>query len=185
MQLNVQYKCTQYVFNIKDEPPTFFQSLYEYNVEGTGIKCTSYFATTVAVGPGKAGILIQYFVNVYKSLQAPSLSLCVCLSLSLPVCACQSLSLSLSLCLTSRKQVPLETELRLKVPSDRLCVWCSVLCPHHAMESMDVVFIILINVKMPTIGGIFTFVSRINSVLSWLEHEVEHKISFINSRPGL
>ena len=32
----------------------------------------------------------------------------------------------------------------------------------------DVVFIMLINVKMPTIVGILTFMSRINFVLSWL-----------------
>ena len=31
---------------------------------------------------------------------------------------------------------------------------------------LDVVFIMLINVKMPTIVGILTFVSRINFVLS-------------------
>ena len=32
------------------------------------------------------------------------------------------------------------------------------------------VFILLINVKMPTIVDILTFVSRINFVLSWVEH---------------
>ena len=37
----------------------------------------------------------------------------------------------------------------------------------------------LINVKMPTIVGILTFMSRINFVLSWLEHEK----SFITSGP--
>ena len=35
----------------------------------------------------------------------------------------------------------------------------------------DVVFIMLINVKMPTIVGILTFISRINFVLSRVEHE--------------
>ena len=39
--------------------------------------------------------------------------------------------------------------------------------------------IVLINVKMPTIVGILTFMSRINFVLSWVEHEK----SFITSRP--
>ena len=57
--------------------------------------------------------------------------------------------------------------------------------PHHAGESMDVAFIMLINVKMPIIGGILTFMSRINSVPGRLKHEVEHEISFIHSRPGL
>ena len=33
------------------------------------------------------------------------------------------------------------------------------------------VFILLINVKMPTIVGILTFMSRINFVLSRVEHE--------------
>ena len=43
----------------------------------------------------------------------------------------------------------------------------------------DVVFIMLINVKLPTIVGILTFMSRINIVLS----PVEHEKSFITSRP--
>ena len=43
----------------------------------------------------------------------------------------------------------------------------------------DVVFIMLMNVKMPTIAGILTFTSRINFVLS----SVEHEKSFIISRP--
>ena len=38
----------------------------------------------------------------------------------------------------------------------------------------------LINVKMPTIVGILTFMSKINFVLSCVEHEK----SFITSRPG-
>ena len=45
----------------------------------------------------------------------------------------------------------------------------------------DVVFIILINVKMPTIVGILTFMTRINFVLN----KVEHKKSFITSVPGV
>ena len=40
-------------------------------------------------------------------------------------------------------------------------------------------FILLINVKMPTNVGILTFMSRINFVLS----RVEHDKSFINSEP--
>ena len=40
-----------------------------------------------------------------------------------------------------------------------------------ALSLSDVVFIILINVKMPTIVGFLTFISRINFVLSWVEYE--------------
>ena len=36
-----------------------------------------------------------------------------------------------------------------------------------ALILSDVVFIMLINVKMPTIVGILTFISKINFVLSW------------------
>ena len=50
----------------------------------------------------------------------------------------------------------------------------------HAFSLSDVVFIMLINVKIPTIVGILTFTSRINFVLSWFEHEK----SFITSVPG-
>ena len=39
-----------------------------------------------------------------------------------------------------------------------------------ALSLSDVVFIMLINVKMPTIVGILTFMSRINFLLSWVEH---------------
>ena len=35
----------------------------------------------------------------------------------------------------------------------------------------DIVFIMLINVKMPTIVGILTFMSRIKFMLSRVEHE--------------
>ena len=48
-----------------------------------------------------------------------------------------------------------------------------------ALSLWDDVFIMLINVKMPTIVGILTFMSRINFVLSW----VEHVVSFITSGP--
>ena len=40
-----------------------------------------------------------------------------------------------------------------------------------ALSLEDVVFIMLIIVKMPTIVGILTFMSRLNFVLSWFEHE--------------
>ena len=40
-----------------------------------------------------------------------------------------------------------------------------------ALSLSDVVFIMLINVKMPTIVGILTFMSRINFLLSYVEHE--------------
>ena len=47
-----------------------------------------------------------------------------------------------------------------------------------ALNFLEIVFILLINVKMPTIVGILTFMSRINFVLSWVEHEK----SFITSQ---
>ena len=40
-----------------------------------------------------------------------------------------------------------------------------------ALSISDVVFIMLINVKMPTIVSILTFMSRINIVLSCVEYE--------------
>ena len=46
-----------------------------------------------------------------------------------------------------------------------------------SLSLSGVVFIMLINVKMPTIVGILTFMSRINFVLSW----VKHGKSFITS----
>ena len=49
-----------------------------------------------------------------------------------------------------------------------------------ALNPSDIVFILLINIKMPTIVGISTFMSRINDMLSW----IEHKKSFINSGPN-
>ena len=49
-----------------------------------------------------------------------------------------------------------------------------------ALRLSDVVFIKLINVEIPTIVGILTFMSKINFVLSWIEHEK----SFITLRPG-
>ena len=42
-------------------------------------------------------------------------------------------------------------------------------------------FILLINVKMPTVVGILTFMSRIKFMLSLVEHEK----SFITPGPGL
>ena len=39
------------------------------------------------------------------------------------------------------------------------------------LKLLDVVFILLINVKMPTIVGILTFMSRINFMLKSFEHE--------------
>ena len=50
-----------------------------------------------------------------------------------------------------------------------------------AFSLLDVVFVMLGNVKMPTIVGILTFMSRINFVLS----SVEHEIYFITSEPGM
>ena len=48
-----------------------------------------------------------------------------------------------------------------------------------AFKLSDVVFIMLINDKLPTIVGILTFMGMINFMLSWVEHE---KI-FITSGP--
>ena len=39
------------------------------------------------------------------------------------------------------------------------------------LKLSDVVIILLINVKMPTIVGISTFISRINLMLIWVENE--------------
>ena len=52
-----------------------------------------------------------------------------------------------------------------------------------ALSFSDVVFIMLINVKMPTIVGILTFMSRINFVLSRVEHEKFYNLGtwFISS----
>ena len=50
-----------------------------------------------------------------------------------------------------------------------------------ALSLSDTVFIMLTNVKMPTIVGILTFMSRINFVLS----QVEHEFFFITSGPDL
>ena len=50
----------------------------------------------------------------------------------------------------------------------------------HALKLADFVFILLINVKMPSIVWILTFISMINLILSC----VEHKKVFITSRPG-
>ena len=49
-----------------------------------------------------------------------------------------------------------------------------------AVYFSDGVFILLINVKMPTVVGIFTVMSRLNFKPSWDEHEK----SFITSRSG-
>ena len=49
-----------------------------------------------------------------------------------------------------------------------------------ASKCSDVVFIMLINVKMPTIVGILTFMSMINFMLNFVEHEK----SFITLGPG-
>ena len=48
-------------------------------------------------------------------------------------------------------------------------------------DKLRMLFFLLINVKMPTIVGILTFMSRKNLMLSWAGHEK----SFITSGPGL
>ena len=48
-----------------------------------------------------------------------------------------------------------------------------------AYKLSDVVFIMLINFKMPTVVGILTFMSMINFFFSWVEHEK----SFMTSEP--
>ena len=47
--------------------------------------------------------------------------------------------------------------------------------------SLECYFFLLINVKMPTIVGILTFMRRKNFMLS----SVEHEKSFITSGPGI
>ena len=49
-----------------------------------------------------------------------------------------------------------------------------------ALSLSDVVFIMLINVKMPTFVGILTFMSMINGMFNWAEHEER----FVTSGPG-
>ena len=46
-----------------------------------------------------------------------------------------------------------------------------------AFKLPDVVFVLLTNVKMPTIVGILTFISRINFMLSEVEHEKSSEIN--------
>ena len=46
----------------------------------------------------------------------------------------------------------------------------------YAKFNSDVVFIMLINVKKPTIVDILTFMSRINFVLSWVEHKTFYNL---------
>ena len=67
---------------------------------------------------------------------------------------------------------------RLKPAALRSRVKHSTTEPLHSLS--DVVFIVLINVKMPTTVGILTFMNRINFVLSWVENEK----SFITLGPG-
>ena len=45
-----------------------------------------------------------------------------------------------------------------------------------AFKLSDVVFILLINVQMPTLVGILTFMSRINVMLNRVEHEKVYNI---------
>ena len=59
-----------------------------------------------------------------------------------------------------------------KIPTIKKCL---------ALSLLDVVYIMLINVKMPTIVGILTFMSKINFVFSLVEHEKR----FINSGPAV
>ena len=48
-----------------------------------------------------------------------------------------------------------------------------------ALKLTDIVFILLINVKMQTIVGILTFISRLNFMLGWDEHGI-----VLTLRPG-
>ena len=48
------------------------------------------------------------------------------------------------------------------------------------LKLSDFKYFMLINVKMPTIVGIFTFMSMINFMLSYVEHEK----GFLISGPG-
>ena len=56
-----------------------------------------------------------------------------------------------------------------------------------ALSLSGVLFIMLINIKMPTIVGILTFVSRMNFVLSWVEDSsgtITLLVSFIMVKQG-
>ena len=55
-------------------------------------------------------------------------------------------------------------------------------CGKFRFKTRQLVFILLINVKMPTIVGSLTFMNRINFNLSCVEHE---KKSFITSGPDV
>ena len=50
-----------------------------------------------------------------------------------------------------------------------------------ALSLSDFLFTMLINVKMPTIVGILTFISRINFILSWVEYEKSFIASGLDS----
>ena len=65
--------------------------------------------------------------------------------------------------------MPNSTEHENSTASQKLKYWQIKKFP--ALSILIVVFIMLINVKMLTIVDIFTFMSRINFVLSWVNHE--------------
>ena len=55
----------------------------------------------------------------------------------------------------------------------QLLIECKILNSNDFsyLKHSDVVFFLLINVKMPTIVAILTFMNKINFMLSWVEHE--------------
>ena len=69
-----------------------------------------------------------------------------------------------------------------KISTAHKKVQCRQMKKFLALSLSNVVFIMLINVKMPTFVGILTYISRINFVFSLVEHEI---FIFITSRPAL
>ena len=70
----------------------------------------------------------------------------------------------------------LSMEFRLLVKSKIIKCWKIKI--FLAFKLSDDVFIMLINVKMPIIVGILTFMSMINFMLSWVEHDFFLKIKW-------
>ena len=48
------------------------------------------------------------------------------------------------------------------------------------LNSAEINFILLLNVKMPTIVGILTFISRINDQLLWFKPEIFNDIGYFS-----
>ena len=53
-----------------------------------------------------------------------------------------------------------------------------------ALKLPAAVFILLTNIKVPTIVGILTFMSKINVMLSWVEHDKKRYDLKVRIRPN-